>query len=120
MAITFVNKSAFASGTAALTVGAVASTQADDLILLFVESANQAITAPSGYTEVTGSPVSTGTANAAGGVRLGVFYAWATGADTTTSVADTGDHTTAIICRLCKWLLLTIWLSSSKHKRSRK
>lgn len=96
MAISFVNKSAFASGNAALTVGAVANVQANDLILLFVESANQAVTQPTGYTQVTSSPVSTGTAAAAGGVRLSVYYSFATGADTTTSVADTGDHTCAI------------------------
>lgn len=96
MAITFVNKSAFASGTGALTVGAVTSVAANDIILLFVESANQAVTTPTGYTIVTSSPVSTGTAAAAGGVRLSVFYQLATGADTTTTVADSGDHTNAI------------------------
>jgi len=92
----FVAKSAFASGTGALTVGAVSGTVADDLVLLFVESANQAIATPTGYTEVTNSPQSTGTAAAAGGVRLAVFYKFLTATDTTTSVADTGDHTTAI------------------------
>lgn len=96
MAITYVNKSAFASGTAALTVGAVSGVVADDLILLFVESANQNIATPTGFTQVTNSPVSTGTAATAGGVRLAVFYRFATGADTTTSVADSGNHTTAI------------------------
>lgn len=96
MAISYVNKSAFASGTGALSVGAVSGVVADDLILLFVESANQNITTPSGFTQVTNSPVSTGTAAAAGGVRLAVFYRFATGADGTTSVADSGDHTTAI------------------------
>lgn len=96
MAISFVNKSTFASGTAALTVAAVASVAADDLILLFVESANENIATPTGFTQVTNSPVSTGTAAAIGGVRLAVFYRWATGADTTTSVADSGNHTTAI------------------------
>jgi len=96
LAISFVNKSAFASGTAGLTVGAVSATQANDLILLFVESANQAITTPTGYTIVTGAQASAGTAAAAGGMRLNVFYRWATGADATVSVADTGDHTTAI------------------------
>lgn len=96
MSISFVNKSAFASGTAALSVGAVTGVVANDLILLYVESANQAITTPTGFTIVPSSPVSTGTAAAAGGVRLSVFYAFATGADTTTSVADSGDHTNAI------------------------
>lgn len=96
MAISFVNKGAFASGTGALTVGAPASTQAGDLELLFVESANQAITTPSGWTEVTGSPQFTGTAAAAGGVRLAIFYRILTGASTSTSVADSGNHTAAI------------------------
>lgn len=96
MAISFVNKSTFASGTAGLTVAAVAGVAADDLILLFVESANENIATPTGFTQVTNSPVSTGTAAAIGGVRLAVFYQWATGADTTTSVADSGNHTTAI------------------------
>lgn len=96
MAISFVAKSAFASGTAGLTVGAVSGTQADDLILLFVESANQAVTTPSGYTAVSGAQITAGTAAAAGGMLLNVFYKWATGADSSTTVADTGDHTTAI------------------------
>lgn len=96
MAISFVNKSAFASGTTALTVAAVTSVVAGDLVLLFVESANQPVAAPTGFTQVTGSPIATGTANSAGGVALQVFYQFATGADTSTSVADSGDHTTAI------------------------
>lgn len=70
----------------------------DDLLMLFVESANQAITTPSGWTQVTNSPQSTGTAGAAGGVRLGVFYRLATGPIVSApSIADTGDHTTAVI-----------------------
>lgn len=96
MAISFVAKSAFASGTAGLTVGAVSGTASGDLILLFVESANEAVTTPSGYTIVTGAQVSAGTAAAAGGMLLNVLYKWATGSDTTTTVADTGNHTTAI------------------------
>ncbi len=92
----YINKSAFASGTNNITVGTVANAQADDLILLFVESANQAISTPSGYAQVTDSPQSTGSAAAAGGVRLACFYRFATGADTTTLITDTGDHTTAI------------------------
>ena len=96
MPISFVNKSAFASGTAGLSVGAVANVQANDLILLFVESANQAITTPTGYTAVPSGLASAGTAAAAGGMRLTVFYRIATGADATDTVADSGDHTTAI------------------------
>jgi hypothetical protein len=96
MAIEFVNKSAFASGTAGINVGAVSSTVVDDLILLFIESANQAIATPDTYDIIPGAQISAGTAAAAGGMRLNGFFKWATGADSTTAVADTGDHTTAI------------------------
>lgn len=96
MAITFVGKGAFGSGTASVSATAVSGVQSGDLLLLFVESANQPITAPSGWTQVTNSPVAIGTANAAGGVALQVFYQFATGADTSTTVGDSGDHTTCI------------------------
>lgn len=75
-----------------------ASVAVGDLLLLLVESANEAITAPSGWTEVTNSPQSTGTPAAAGGVRLGVFWRIATGSDAVT-VTDTGDHTVAVVAR---------------------
>lgn len=96
MAILYQTKTAFASGTGALTVAALTGAVADDFILLLVESANEVVNPPSGYTAVTGSPVSTGTAAAAGGVRISVFYRIATGADSTTSIPDSGNHTTAI------------------------
>jgi hypothetical protein len=99
----YIAKSAFASGTAALAaVGAVAGVVAGDLILLFVESENQAVpSTPTGgaggtWVEVTGSPQGTGSAGAVGATRLTVYYQIATGADATTSVADTGDHNCAI------------------------
>lgn len=96
MAISFVGKGAFGSGTASVSAAAVTGVVAGDLLLLFVESANQPITAPTGWTQVTNSPVATGTAAAAGGVALQVFYQFATGADTSTTVGDSGDHTTCI------------------------
>ena len=97
MAITFVAKGAFANGTAALTVAQPAGTVAGDLLLLMVESANQAITTPAGYTQVTDSPQFTGTAAAAGGVRLAVFYKIHSGTEIDVAVVDAGDHTTAIL-----------------------
>lgn len=92
---TFVSQTIFAGGTGALTVAALASVQANDLILLFVESANETIATPSGYTALGTGP-STGTAAAAGGLRLQVFYKIASGADTTTTVADSGSHNGAV------------------------
>jgi hypothetical protein len=94
---TFVAKGTFTSGTAALTVPVPAGYQDDDLFLLFVESANQAIATPAGWTQAPSSPQFTGTAAAAGGVRLGVFYKVVAGTQSSVSVADPGDHATAII-----------------------
>lgn len=94
---TFVNKGAFASGIGALTVAQPADIAAGDLLLLFVESANQDVAIPSGWTLVPNSPIGTGTAAAAGGVRLTVLYKITSGAESSVSIADTGDHTTAII-----------------------
>lgn len=93
-------KGAFASGTAALSVAwPTSGTYAvGDFALLLVESANEAITTPSGWTQATNSPQSTGTAAAAGGVRLSVYWKYATSTtEANVSVADSGDHTTAQI-----------------------
>lgn len=92
----YINKTAFQSGTGALTVPALTGTQAGDIIILFVESANQTIATPTGF-NVLATQIGTGTAAAAGGVRIATFYRILEDiADTTTSVADSGDHTTAI------------------------
>jgi hypothetical protein len=98
---TFVAKGTFTSGTAAITPGLPAGIQGgvpqSDLLLLFVETANQAMAAPAGWTQVTNSPQSTGTAAAAGGVRLTVFYKFAAASETAPTLADSGDHQTSII-----------------------
>ena len=86
-----------ASGTGALTV-AWPSHQVDDVALLFVETANEAVATPSGFTAVANSPQSTGTAATAGATRLSVFWARATSSSMpNVSVADSGNHTVAVI-----------------------
>ena len=96
--ITYEAKGAFASGTGALTVAVPAGYQDGDVFLLFIESANQTIATPSGgWTQVVNSPQYTGTAAAAGGVRLAVFYKIVSGAQSSVAVADSINHTTAII-----------------------
>lgn len=97
MAISFVGVSAFQSGTGALTVPQPAGAIAGDLLILVVESANQAITTPTGYTVVTNSPQGTGTAAAIGAVRLSAFYKIHTGTEGSVAVADSGNHTTAVL-----------------------
>lgn len=69
-----------------------------DLILIFLESANQAFTAPvgGGYTQLASSPQSQGTAGAANAVRLTIFYKIADGTETTYVTGDSGDHN--IVC----------------------
>lgn len=103
MAISFVNKGTWASGTiSTIYPGLPASMQAGDFCLLFVESANQAVSITTGgsitWTQVTNSPVSNGlTAAAAMAVRLTVYYGWYNGGTTAPGIADSGNHTTAII-----------------------
>lgn len=75
------------------------SLQKDDLQLLFVASANQAASAPAGYTEITNLAQGTGTAGAAGGVRLSAFYKVLDGTETGVTVSDTGDHTLLLTAR---------------------
>lgn len=71
-----------------------------DLILIFLESANQAFTAPAGggYTQLASSPQSQGTAGAIGAVRLTIFYKISDGTETTYVTGDSGDHN--IVCSL--------------------
>lgn len=92
----YIGKSAFASGTGALTVAALTGTQAGDIIVLVCESANQVISPPVGYVDAA-AQIGTGTAGAAGAVRIAVFSrVLGEESDTATTVADSGDHTTAI------------------------
>ncbi|MBI4386742.1 MAG: fibronectin type III domain-containing protein [Elusimicrobia bacterium] len=90
-------KGTFTSGSGALSVPVPTCYADNDVFLLFVESANETIVTPSGWTELSNSPTYTGTAASAGGVRLGVFYKVVSGAQSDVSVADSGNHTTAII-----------------------
>lgn len=81
-----------AVGTVASSAGAIApglpsGTAAGDLLVMFLETANEAITV-SGWTELpTDSPQSDGVL----GTRLTVFYKIAAGSDATTT-SDSGDH----------------------------
>lgn len=96
---TFVAKGTFASGIGDVTPGLPAGIAADDLLLLAVESAKQAASAPSGWTQCPSSPQenSGGSAGGSNAVRITAFYRIATGSDTDPTVTDTGDHTTALI-----------------------
>ena len=65
--------------------------------MIAIATANQAITAPSGFTEVRQQPtIARSTAGAAGGIRLAVFGRDNDGTGTTVSIADSGNHQYAV------------------------
>jgi hypothetical protein len=90
--ITYVGAGAKASGTGAVTPALPTGWQANDIFLLFCETANEAVTAPTGWTEVASSPQGTGTAGGTSATRLTVFWRRATSSETAPTIADPGDH----------------------------
>lgn len=86
-------------GTDSVNPGLPAGYAANDIFLMAVETANEAISTPSGYSTVTDSPQGTGSAGVAGGVRLTLFWKRASGSESTVALADSGDHTQGwIVC----------------------
>lgn len=85
------------SGNGAVTPGLPTGHALNDILLLVVQSANEAITCPTGYVDVANSPQSTGTAATAGSVRLAVCWKRDNGSEAAPTVADTGNHTVARI-----------------------
>ena len=66
---------------------------ADDILVLITETANEAVTAPSGWAEVAASPQGTGTAGGGSATRAQVFWLRAaSAAETDPTVTDPGDH----------------------------
>jgi hypothetical protein len=83
-----------AAGSINHTIGGATVPNVGDLILIFLESANQAFTPVSGYAAVPSSPQGTGTAGGAGAVRLTIFYKFSDGTETTYVTGDSGNHNT--------------------------
>ncbi|MEI6296277.1 MAG: hypothetical protein WCO84_01345 [bacterium] len=91
MAITFVDKGTFTSGTGALTVPVPASYVARDLFLLMICTANAATTTvPAGWSTLIGSPLSRGTINTVGGIKFEVLYKFASETEASVSLTQTG------------------------------
>lgn len=67
--------------------------QAGDYGILAVESCAEVIATPAGYTQFPNSPQSIGVAATADSNALAVFYRQLVGNETTTVLADSGDHT---------------------------
>src|SRR3989338_4960512 len=94
---TFVASGGQASNAAAITPLMPAGVLQNDILLLFLETANEAVTVSGGsetWTEVTSSPQGTG----ALGTRLTVFWARASqDAPTPPTTSDSGDHQIGVI-----------------------
>lgn len=90
---TVVSVGSQAASTGSTTASSGSGIQRDDVLLLFVETADENLTTPSTWSPVSGSPVSVG-----GQTRLYVFERTATGTGThTASLADPGDHVIGVI-----------------------
>lgn len=86
-----------ASGTGDVTPAVPTGTAENDILILAVETANETVTAPSGYTEVDVSPFGGGTAGAIGGSGLAVFWKRAGASETAPTVTDPGNHALAVL-----------------------
>ena len=93
---TFVAAGAVASNTTAITPALPAGIQVNDILLLFLETSNQAITIATAnggaWTEVAGSPQGTGTAVTSTATRLTVFWSRYNGTQGAPTTSDSGDH----------------------------
>ncbi|MEP2774657.1 MAG: putative Ig domain-containing protein [Luteolibacter sp.] len=95
----FVASGGISSGTGTITPALPSGRASGDILLLFVETANQAVSIsnPNGGTwaEVSGSPQGTGTAAGSSSTRLTVFWSRYNGTQGNPTVSDSGDHQTA-------------------------
>jgi hypothetical protein len=93
---TFVAAGAVTSGTGTITPALPSGIATNDILLLFLETSNQAISISNSnggtWTAVTNSPQSTGTAASTTGARLTVFWSRYNGTQGAPTASDSGDH----------------------------
>lgn len=101
MAVTRTSTGAMASSAAATTAVFAAGATAGDLGILIVETANQAITTPAGWSlNKGGAGTGTGTAGAAAATMLSVYTKSSITAGDISggiSISDSGDHQNALL-----------------------
>ena len=91
------------SWTATGTTNATVSYRAaiNDFLVLFVETANQSVTTPSGWTQFANGSQGTGTAGGTSATKLSAYYKISDGTDTSVSASVTGgDHVYALVLGL--------------------
>jgi hypothetical protein len=93
---TFVALGSGIANTGASSVPLPAGLQTNDILLMFLETANQAISINNQnggtWTQVTGSPQGTGIAGGTNGTRLTVFWSRYNGSQGAPTITDSGDH----------------------------
>ena len=93
---TFVAAGAVTSNTTAITPALPAGIATGDILLLFLETSNQAISISNQnggtWTQVTNSPQGTGTAAGTTGARLTAFWSRYNGTQGAPTTSDSGDH----------------------------
>ena len=93
---TFVAAGAVASGTGAITPALPAGIATNDILLLFLETANQAISISNQnggtWAAVASSPQGTGTAGGTAATRLTAFWSRYNGTQGAPTTSDSGDH----------------------------
>jgi hypothetical protein len=89
----------FNSSSAAMTIAWPSGHQTDDIGFLFISSANQAISTPTGW-NVINTPTGVGTAGT-NGVRLAAFWKRATSSsEAAVSISDSGSENEAVMVAL--------------------
>src|SRR5712691_2486432 len=94
---TFVSAGVEASGSGNITPPLPAGFLANDILLMFIETANQAVAVPTGWAHVTGSPQGVGTVGGSSSTMLTVLWKRAIAAETAPTINDPGDHVLAFI-----------------------
>lgn len=86
-----VGKSSTYSSTGGIPLAYPSVGEYGDLVLLFLCTANETVSPPSGWNRI-GTGVGIGTAGTAGAARIEVYYRIAAGGETGTTIPDAGDH----------------------------
>lgn len=84
------------SSTGAPTATLPGTHAANDILILVLQSSNQNIAAPSGYTQL-GPQNGIGKAATALSTRLGIFWKRDNGSESAPTIADSGDHTFGVM-----------------------
>lgn len=88
----FVSAGVARFGTGAIAPDLPLGIQPGDILLLPVETGNEAVTTPTGFASVADSPQGTGTPAAATACRLTALWKRAIAGEATPVIADPGDH----------------------------